>query len=102
MSGSGSRPVLEINRTMLRNGIGLMGVGGLLWFTGASMTTVALGQAARKYVQQLDESPGEMARRRMAQLRVAAAAGSDAWRRHDLPAQRSRSGMPAREGTHIP
>ena len=80
MSNSPSRPALEVNRTLLRSGVVLVFVGGALWVTGALVSTTALAQAAKKWIDQLDESPTEMAYRRVQQLKGAASAGSKAWR----------------------
>ena len=80
MSNSASRPALNVNRNLLTSGVVLLCVGGALWLTGAALSGTALAQAAKKWIDQLDESPSEMAHRRLHQLKVAASAGSDAWR----------------------
>ena len=97
MRDASSEPVFEVNRGMLRSGVGLMGFGGFLWLAGATVTVAALGQATRRWAGQLEESPRDMARRRVQQLKVAALAGTDAWRHQAaVPAQRSSSETPAR------
>ena len=80
MSDTTSRRTLELNVPLLGSGVGLLWVGGVVWLTGAAVAAFALAQAAKKWIDQLDESPSEMARRRMHQLKVAASAGSQAWR----------------------
>ncbi len=80
MSDTTSRRTLELNVPLLGSGVVLLWVGGVVWLTGAAVAASALAQAAKKWIDQLDESPSEMARRRMHQLKVAASAGSKAWR----------------------
>jgi hypothetical protein len=79
MSNSTSRPTLEINRSLLSSGIVLLCVGFFLWLIGAALSGTALGQAAMKWIDQLEESPSEIARRRAQQFREAVSAGSKAW-----------------------
>ena len=80
MSNSTPPRTLELNRSLLGAGVVLLCVGGVVWLSGAAMSAIALAQAAKKWIDQRDESPSEMARRRMQQLKVAASAGSKAWR----------------------
>ena len=80
MSDTTSRRTLELNVPLLGSGVVLLWVGGVVWLTGAAVAASALAQAAKKWIDQLDESPSEIARRRMHQLKVAASAGSKAWR----------------------
>ena len=80
MSNSTPARTLELNRSLLGAGVVLLCVGGVVWLSGAAMSAIALAQAAKKWIDQRDESPSEMARRRMQQLKVAASAGSKAWR----------------------
>ena len=79
-SKSASRPAVEINRNLLGSGLLFMIVGGILWMAGAILSATALTQAAKKWIALWEESPSEMALRRAHQLRVAAEAGSKAWR----------------------
>jgi hypothetical protein len=80
MSDSTPPPALELNRSLLGAGVVLLCVGGVVWLSGAAMSAIALAQAAKSWIDQRDESPSEMARRRMQQLKVAASAGSKVWR----------------------
>ena len=80
MSNSTPARTLELNRSLLGAGVVLLCVGGVVWLSGAAMSAIALAQAAKKWIDQRDESPSDMARRRMQQLKVAASAGSKAWR----------------------
>ena len=80
MNNSTAGQALDLNRTLLGAGVVLLCVGGVVWLSGAAMSAVALAQAAKSWINHLDESPSDMARRRMHQLKVAASAGSQAWR----------------------
>ena len=80
MTSSPSRPPFQVNGRLLKPGLVLLGVGGVAWLAGAMLSTTALAQAAWKFVDQLDESPAEIANRRFRQLKIAAAAGSKAWK----------------------
>ena len=77
---SKSTPLVEIDRNLLGSGLLFLIVGGVLWLAGAVISATALTQAAKKWVARWEESPSEMALRRAHQLRVAAEAGSKAWR----------------------
>jgi hypothetical protein len=80
MSNSISRPALEVNRSLMSSGVVMLCVGFFLWLIGAALSATALGQAAMKWVSQLEESPSAMARRRAQQFKEAVSAGSKAWR----------------------
>ena len=80
MSSFTSRPQIQVNRSLLSSGVVLLCVGFFLWWIGAALSATALGQAAMKWIDQLEESPSEMARRRAHQLKEAVSAGSKAWR----------------------
>jgi hypothetical protein len=80
MSSSASGPGSGIDQRLLRAGVVLMCVGGVAWLTGAALSATALGKAARKWVEGMDQSPVDMAHRRLHQARAAAVAGSRAWR----------------------
>jgi hypothetical protein len=80
MSNSTSRPAFEVNRGMMSSGVVLLCVGFFLWLVGAALSGTALAQAAMRWIDQLEESPSEIARRRAHQLKEAVSAGSKAWR----------------------
>ena len=80
MRNSASRPLIEINRNLLGSGLLFLIVGGILWLAGAILSATALTQAAKKWIEHWEESPSEIAHRRMHQMRVAAEAGTKAWR----------------------
>jgi hypothetical protein len=58
----------------------LVGIGGLLGFTGMVLVGSALLSATRQWVNQLERPPGEIARRRWQQTKSAVSAGAGAWR----------------------
>jgi hypothetical protein len=80
MSSSTSRPLLEVNRSLMSSGVVLLCVGFFLWLVGAALSATALGQAAMKWIDQMEESPSEIARKRAHQFKEAVSAGSKAWR----------------------
>ena len=82
MTISSNRPALDVNGKLLATGAVLLGVGGAVLMTGAALASVALAQAAKKWLDQLQESPAVMAQRHLQHLKVAAEAGSRAWREH--------------------
>ena len=63
MTNSASGPTFELDARLLRGGVALLCIGGGLWLIGAALSATALGQAARKWVEQWDESPAEKAQR---------------------------------------
>ena len=79
MSNS-TRPTFEVNRSLMTSGVVLALVGCFLWVIGALLSTTALAQAVLKWLDQLEESPSEIARRRAGQFKEAVSAGSKAWR----------------------
>lgn len=77
---SNSRPALHVNSKLLSSGAVLLCVGGVVLMAGAALAATALAQAASDWIKQLEESPTEMAQRRLHQFKVAAEAGTKAWR----------------------
>jgi hypothetical protein len=71
---------LDVNRRFLWAGATMFGVGALLCAAGATLGTAAVIGATRRWVGQLEEPPGQVARRRWAQARAATSAGIGAWR----------------------
>ncbi|MDN5761487.1 MAG: hypothetical protein L0H41_04115 [Microlunatus sp.] len=80
MTNTASRHQFDLDVRLLRRGLVLLGVGCAVWMVGAAVSATALGKAAKKWVDQMEQSPSEMAQRRMHQVKAAAAAGSKAWR----------------------
>lgn len=80
MSHSSSRPALEVNKGLMSSGVVLLCIGFFLWWVGAALSGTALAKAAMKWIDQLEESPSEIAHRRASQFKEAVSAGSKAWR----------------------
>jgi hypothetical protein len=68
------------NRGLLVAGGVLVGVGGLAGFTGMLLLSSALVSATRRWVQQLEQPPSQIAKLKWQQARAAASAGAQAWR----------------------
>jgi hypothetical protein len=79
MSNNASPEGIGVNRSLLVGGGVLVGVGGL-GFTGMVLVGSALLSATRQWVNQLEQPPSVMARRKWQQAKVAASAGAQAWR----------------------
>jgi hypothetical protein len=71
---------IQLNRSLLVGGGVLVGIGGLLGFTGVALVGSALLSATRQWIDQLERPPGEIARRKWQQAKAAASAGAEAWR----------------------
>ena len=83
MTASGvSRQPVEINRGLLVGGAVLLGVGGVLAAAGLLMGTFAVVSATRRWVDQLDTPPSEMAMQKLHAAKVASSAAAEAWRQH--------------------
>jgi hypothetical protein len=80
MAERGSRSDIQVNRSLLVGGGVLVALGGLLGFTGMALVSSALLSATRQWVDQLEQPPSEIARRRWEQTKAAATAGAAAWR----------------------
>ncbi len=75
-----ARSRFQPNTRLLIGGAVLIGAGGLLGLAGAALAGSALIAAVRRRVKQMDVPPGELARRKWSQAKVATAAGVGAWR----------------------
>ena len=71
---------IQLNRNLLVGGGVLVALGGLLGFTGMALVSSALISATRQWIDQLEQPPSEIARRRWEQAKDAASAGAAAWR----------------------
>ena len=80
MSNDVSQEGIQVNRSLLIGGGVLVGIGGVLGFTGMVLVGSALLSATRQWVDQLERPPSEIARRKWQQARAAASAGTEAWR----------------------
>ena len=80
MSDAASRGDLQLSRRRIAGGGVLIGIGGLLGFTGMLLVGSAIVSAARQRVNQLEQPPSELAKRKWQQARAATTAGASAWR----------------------
>lgn len=80
MSHNASPEGVQVNRSLMVGGGLLVGIGGLLGFTGMVLVGSALLSATRQWVNQLEQPPSEIAKRKWQQARAAASAGTEAWR----------------------
>ena len=80
MSNDGSQEGIQVDRTLLMRGGVLVGIAGLLGFSGMVLVGSALLSATRQWVGQLERPASEVARRKWQQARAAASAGAEAWR----------------------
>ena len=80
MSNNASLEGIQVNRSLLVGGGLLVGIGGLLGFTGMVLVGSALLSATRQWVNQREQPPSELARRKFQQAKAAASAGAKAWR----------------------
>ncbi|RKE19835.1 hypothetical protein [Streptomyces sp. TLI_171] len=70
----------QVNRGMLTAGAALTGLGAVVGLTGTVLVCVALANAGRGWIQQLDTPPSALAQRTLHQARAASTAGMEAWR----------------------
>ena len=80
MSDAASRGDLQLSRRRIAGGGVLIGIGGLLGFTGMLLVGSAIVSAVRQRVNQLEQPPSELAKRKWQQARAATTAGAKAWR----------------------
>jgi hypothetical protein len=81
------RTGLQLRSGPLLTGTGLMGAGALLALAVASVHVLA---ATRRWIQEMDVPPSELAKLKWAQARTAATAGAGAWQ----------NGSPARQAAN--
>ena len=70
----------------LITGAALVGAGTMVALVGLAVGSSHLFSATRQWIQAMDVPPSEVARRKWAQARTAAAAGTAAWR-NGVPAE---------------
>jgi len=75
-----SRQPLQVNRGLLVSGAVMLGVGGVLGATGLLLGSLAVLSATRRWVDQLETPPSEMALQAWHQAKVATSAAAEAWR----------------------
>ena len=80
MGTAASNGDVQLSRRLIAGGGVLIGIGGLLGFTGMLLVSSAILSAARQRVNQLEQPPSELAKRTWQQARAATTAGAKAWR----------------------
>jgi hypothetical protein len=80
MGNAASNGDVQLSRRRIAAGGVLIGIGGLLGFTGMLLVGSAIVSAARQRVNQLEQPPSELAKRTWQQARAATTAGAKAWR----------------------
>ena len=80
MGNVGSIGEVQPNGRRIAGGGVLIGLGGLLGFTGMLLVSSAIVSAARQRVNQLEQPPREIAKLKWQQARAATTAGANAWR----------------------
>ena len=80
MGNTTSNGDVQLSRRRIAGGGVLVGVGGLLGFTGMLLVSSAIISAARQRVNQLEQPPREIAKLKWQQARAATTAGANAWR----------------------
>jgi hypothetical protein len=80
VSDAASNGDLQLSRRRIAGGGVLIGIGGLLGFTGMLLVGSAIVSVARQRVNQLEQPPSELAKRTWQQARAATTAGANAWR----------------------
>ena len=60
-------------------GVTLMGIGGAFIAAGLALSGVAVISAMRRWVDEMDQSPSELAKHTWAQAKAATSAGAKAW-----------------------
>ena len=80
MDNAASNGRIQVSRRRIAGGGVLIGIGGLLGFTGMLLVGSAIVSAARQRVNQLEQPPSELAKRTWQQARAATTAGAKAWR----------------------
>lgn len=68
-----------LNYTPLIFGAALMGIGAMTGLAGLVLSSSAVIRAARRWVQQMDKPPAEVAKVKLAQAKAATNAGVSAW-----------------------
>ena len=80
MSPSGD---FQFNRTPVVVGAVLIGIGGVIGFSGLVIGGTAIMSATRRWFRELEVPPSEVVKQKLTQTKVATAAGATAWQRHN-------------------
>lgn len=85
MDDQATEPAARVDRALLIRGIALLSAGGVLVALGALVSGVGAVRATRRWVNEWEQPPREVARKRLSQARSAVAAGSRSWRENGTP-----------------
>ena len=80
MGNTTSNGDVQLSRRRIAGGGVLIGIGGLLGFTGMLLVSSVIISAARQRVDQLEQPPREIGKLKWQQARAATTAGAKAWR----------------------
>jgi hypothetical protein len=89
-SQNASSSMPQVRSGPLVTGAGLVAAGGLLALAGLIVGGGHLFTAIRRWVNEMDVPPSELAKLKLAQARAAASAGADAWQNGPQHARNSR------------
>ncbi len=79
-SQAGAWPALE-SGPLIAGGV-LIGIGSLLVLAGLAVAGTHISAATRRWVNDMEVPPSQLARLRLEQARAAATAGASSWREH--------------------
>jgi hypothetical protein len=89
------RNAIEVDTRVIRRGMFAVIIGSVLSMIGIVMASTELTSAVRRYIQQMETPPSELAKQGFAQARLAATAGAagaaEAWRQANAPHARASS-----------
>lgn len=92
---SADESAIQVDTRAIKRGMWAVVIGSLLSMVGILMASSELATVARRYVQQMDTPPSELAKQGWANARLAAAAGAaagaEAWRQKNGPQSRASS-----------
>jgi len=77
---------LQVRPAPLVTGGTLIAVGGAIALAGLAIGGAHLISATRQWIREMDVTPSELAKLKLAQARAAASAGADAWQNGPTPA----------------
>jgi hypothetical protein len=70
----------SVNTGPLLAGAVLIGIGSLIGLAGLAISGATLAAAARRWVDNMEVPPSQLAQQHLAKVRAAASAGASAWR----------------------
>jgi hypothetical protein len=89
-SGAFELGTFQVRTGPLTIGAALMGAGAVVWLAGVVVSGTVVVAAAKRWIDQLEVPPNELAKQKWAQARAATMAGASAWQ-NGVPADTHRS-----------